>query len=135
MNAITTPASDASAEKWATASLATSAKFQTFVTVFSTIFPVTYLTVFIINLPVFTFHPATFRIVWGYEAQRSGEGPNMTWYGWILTSLFAASIVSIIAMMLPERLTRRIPLWIAWLSPILAIPIVVYTLMPFWTHR
>jgi len=135
VNAITTPASDASAEKWATASLATSAKFQTFVTVFSTIFPVTYLTVFIINLPVFTFHPATFRIVWGYEAQRSGEGPNMTWYGWILTSLFAASIVSIIAMMLPERLTRRIPLWIAWLSPILAIPIVVYTLMPFWTHR
>ena len=121
------------ATKPATTTLGTSAKFKTFVVTFSCVFPVTYLTTVILNLPLFTFHPATYRLAWGHEAARSGEGPNMTWYGWILTSVIVASIIGIAATLLPEGVTKRIPLWLIWLLPILATPIVAYTLMPFWT--
>jgi len=39
-----------------------------------------------------------------------------------------------LATMLPEGVTRRIPLALVWLVPVLAIPIMIYTLLPFWTH-
>ena len=32
----------------------------------------------------------------------------------------------------PARMTRRVPLFALWLLPILAVPIMAYTLMSFW---
>jgi hypothetical protein len=116
-------------------SLASSTAFRTVVIVFAIAFPVTYMVCVLLNLPLFTFHPATNRIVLGWEGPRSGEGPNMTWYGWTANALLVSCILGAIAAKLPERLAKRIPLALVWLLPILAIPIVVYTLMPFWTHR
>ena len=115
-------------------SLASSTKFKTFVIVYSVIHPVVYMVSVVWQLPLFTFHPATNRIVWGYEAARSGEGPNMTWYGWIATTVIVGVIVGLVATRLPDSMTNKIPLTLVWLLPILAIPVVVYTLMPFWTH-
>ena len=115
-------------------SLASSTKFKTFVIVYSVIHPVVYMVSVVWQLPLFTFHPATNRIVWGYEAARSGEGPNMTWYGWIATTVIVGVIVGLVATRLPYSMTNKIPLTLVWLLPILAIPVVVYTLMPFWTH-
>ena len=115
-------------------SLASSTKFKTFVIVYSIIHPVMYMVSVVWQLPLFTFHPATNRIVWGYEAARSGEGPNMTWYGWIATTVIVGVIVGLVATRLPDSMTNKIPLTLVWLLPILAIPVVVYTLMPFWTH-
>jgi hypothetical protein len=115
-------------------SLASSTKFKTFVIVYSVIHPVMYMVSVVWQLPLFTFHPATNRIVWGYEAARSGEGPNMTWYGWIATTVIVGVIVGLVATRLPDSMTNKIPLTLVWLLPILAIPVVVYTLMPFWTH-
>jgi hypothetical protein len=113
--------------------LAASVKFKTFATSFSISGTVIYCVVQYFNWPLFTFHPATDRIVWGYEAARSGEGPNMLWYGWSVTTILLAAAIGIIAMMLPERITRKIPLSLAWIFPILAIPYVIYSLMPWWT--
>ncbi len=118
-----------------TTSLASSTKFRTFVIVYAIVHPVMYMISVVWQLPLLTFHPATNRIVWGYEAARSGEGPNMTWYGWIAAALLVSSIAGMIATRLPERMAKKIPLALVWLLPILAIPVVVYTLMPFWTHR
>ena len=118
----------------ATSSLASSTKFRTFVIVYAIVHPVMYMISVVWQLPLFTFHPATNRIVWGYEAARSGEGPNMTWYGWIATTIIVGVIVGIVATRLPESMTKKIPLSLVWLLPILAIPVVVYTLMSFWTH-
>ena len=112
-------------------SLASSTKFKTFVIVYSVIHPVMYMVSVVWQLPLFTFHPATNRIVWGYEAARSGEGPNMTWYGWIATTVIVGVIVGLVATRLPDSMTNKIPLTLVWLHPILAIPAVVYTLMPF----
>jgi hypothetical protein len=114
-------------------SLAASAKFKTFATTFSISGPVVYCLIQYFNYPLFTFHPATDRIVWGYEAARSGEGPNMLWYGWSATTILIAAALGVIAMLLPDRITRRIPLSLVWIFPILAIPYIIYSLMPWWT--
>jgi hypothetical protein len=118
----------------AVSSLASSARFKTFALTFSTFGPVIYSLCLFFNWPMFTFHPATNRIVWGFEAARSGEGPNMLWYGWTATTVLAATVLGIVATLLPESVTRKIPLVLIWLLPMLAIPYVVYTLMPWWTH-
>jgi hypothetical protein len=110
-----------------------SSKFGTFVAAFSITGPVVYCLTQYFNYPLFTFHPATNRIVWGYEAARSGEGPNMLWYGWSATTILIAAVLGIIAMMLPERIIRKIPLSLVWILPILSIPYIVYSLMPWWT--
>ena len=115
-----------------TSSLASSTKFKTFALTFSTVGPVAYCVIQFFNWPLVTFHPATNRLVWGYEGPRPGEGPNMLWYGWTLTALIVVTALGIIAMMLPERVTRKIPLNLVWLLPILAIPYIVYSLMPWW---
>jgi hypothetical protein len=116
-----------------TSSLAASAKFKTFAVAFSVSGPIIYCLCIFFNLPLFTYHPAVNRFAWGLEAARSGEGPNMLWYGWTATTLILATIVGIVATMLPERFTRIIPLALIWLLPILAIPYVFYTLLPWWT--
>jgi len=113
-------------------SLAASSKFKTFVTTFSITGPVVYCLVQYFNYPLITFHPATDRLVWGYEAARSGEGPNMLWYGWTATTILIAAALGIIAMMLPERISRKLPLALVWIFPILAIPYIIYSLMPWW---
>jgi hypothetical protein len=119
-------------------SLAASSAFGKFVTTFSISGPVVYCLIQYFNYPLFTFHPATNRIVWGYEAARSGEGPNMLWYGWSVTTILIAAALGILAMMLPDRIARKIPLSLVWILPILAIPYVIYSLMPWWilaAHR
>ncbi len=114
-------------------SLAASGKFKTFATVFSISGPVVYCIIQFLNWPLVTFWPATDRLVWGYEGGRSGEGPNMLWYGWTLSTILIAAALGIIAMLLPERITSKIPLSLVWIFPVLSIPYVIYSLMPWWT--
>jgi hypothetical protein len=114
-------------------SLAQSRKFKAFATTFSISGPVVYCAVEFLNWPLVTYWPATNRLVWGYEAMTKGEGPNMLWYGWTLTTILIAAALGIVAMMLPERITNKIPLALVWIFPILAIPYVIYALMPWWT--
>jgi hypothetical protein len=40
----------------------------------------------------------------------------------------------VVATFLPEPITRKIPLALAWIVPVLAIPLLFYSLMPFWTR-
>ena len=115
-------------------SLAGSSKFKAFATVFSISGPVAYCVIQYLNWPLVTFWPATNRLVWGYEGGLTGQGPNMLWYGWTVTTILIAAGLGIIAMMLPERISRKIPLALVWIFPILTIPYVIYSLMPWWTH-
>jgi hypothetical protein len=117
-----------------TAPVATSAKLRTFVLTFSTVGPVAYLVALYMNWPVFTYHPATNRFAWGLEAARSGEGPNMTWYGWTLTALLTAAVLGFLATLLPERIAKRIPLSLVWILPWLAIPFLAWDLRQWWFH-
>ncbi|HEY6256203.1 MAG TPA: hypothetical protein VIY51_10470 [Xanthobacteraceae bacterium] len=134
MNTSTATTTTTSGAKASAASVAASSKLKTFAISFSTSAPVIYITCLIFNWPLFTFHPVTNRIVFGWEGPRPGEGPNMLWYGWTASTVLAATVVGIVATMLPEHIVKRIPLNLVWLLPILAIPYVVYSLMPWWTH-
>jgi hypothetical protein len=118
----------------ATSSLASSTKFRTFAITFAVVGSLTYLVCLFFNWPLFTFHPATNRIVLGWEAARSGEGPNMTWYGWTAMALLVGSVVGFLATLLPESMTRKIPLTLVWLVPILAVPYLAWDLRQWWFH-
>jgi hypothetical protein len=118
----------------ATSSLASSTKFRTFAITFAVVGSLTYLVCLFFNWPLFTFHPATNRIALGWEAARSGEGPNMTWYGWTAMALLVGSVVGFLATLLPESTTRKIPLTLVWLIPILAVPYLAWDLRQWWFH-
>jgi hypothetical protein len=118
----------------ATSSWASSTKVKTFAITFATVGPVIYMICLQMNWPLFTYHPATNRIAFGWEAARSGEGPNMTWYGWTAMTLLVGTVVSFLATLLPESVTRKIPLILVWLLPILAIPYLIYDLRQWWFH-
>jgi hypothetical protein len=114
-------------------SLAASRKFGAFATVFSICGPVIYCLVQYLNYPLFTYWPAINRFAWGFGPPSNDNGPNMLWYGWTITTLLIAAALGLVATRVPERLIKQIPLWLVWLLPILAIPYVVYSLMPWWT--
>jgi hypothetical protein len=114
-------------------SVATAARLGAFAIIFSTAFPLIYLISEQLNVPLFTFHPATNRIELGYGPPRSGEGPTMYWYGWTALSLIASAILGALGTTLPASVIRRIPLLLVWLLPILAMLPLAYALMPFWT--
>jgi hypothetical protein len=135
-NTTTAPTAAASTArtKPATSPLARSARFRAFVFSFSITAPLVYLICLFWRLPLFTFHPATYRLVWGFGQPISGEGPVMYWYGWTANVLIISTIVGIIGAMLPESMTKRLPLVLVWLLPVLAVPFFIYSLMPNWTH-
>ena len=56
----------------------------------------------------------------------------MYWYGWIMSALVFGATVAFLATVLPERWTQRIPLYLTWLIPIMAIPLLAYSLREFW---
>jgi hypothetical protein len=117
-----------------TSSLAASTKFRTFAVTFAVVGPILYLICLFWNLPLVTYHPAVNRIDLGWTPPRSGEGPAMYWYGWTLTVLVVAAITGLLATMLPERVAKKIPLYLVWLLPVLAIPLLAYSLREFWLH-
>ena len=125
--------STATASKMQTASsLAASPKFKAFATTFSISSPVIYCLVQYFNYPLFTYWPAVRRFAWGFGPPSADIGPNMLWYGWSVTTVLIAGALGVIAMILPAHITKKLPLWLVWLLPILAIPYVVYSLMPWW---
>src|SRR5215472_18567824 len=54
-----------------------------------------------LNWPFFTYHPAVGKLDFWMQRPRSGEGPPMYWYGWLVLSAMTAVVVSTIATLLP----------------------------------
>jgi hypothetical protein len=116
-----------------TTNLASSPKFKTFAIAFAIVGTILYVCCDIFGWPLFSFHPGTNRVEWGYGPPRLNEGPVMYWYGWVVTTLIGASVAGFLATLLPENTTKNIPLLLLWLLPVVAVPVMAYTLMPFWT--
>jgi hypothetical protein len=113
----------------------TSSRVRTFVVVFAITSTIVYVLSDLLGWALFTIHPATGRFEWGQMPPRRGEGPVMYWYGWVVTTAIISTVVAFLATFLPESVTRRIPLFLLWLLPVLAVPIMFWTLMSFWTHK
>jgi hypothetical protein len=107
--------------------------FGKFALVFGITFFVTYVVCLFKGWPLFSFHPATNRLAWGYELARRGEGPVMYWYGWVVTCLIVGTIAGVLGTFLPDSVVRRIPPALTWILLILAFPLMVYSLMGMLT--
>lgn len=115
-------------------SLASSTAFKTFAIVFGFATAALYVLCDMMNWPLFTYHPATNQVDLFYVRPRRGEGPAMYWYGWTATSMLAAAALGFLATLLPQKVADKIPLALVWIVPVLAIPLLFYSLMPFWTR-
>ena len=109
-----------------------SSRFGTFALVFGICFAIFYVVCDMAALPMFTYHPGTDRIEPGFAPPRRDEGTAMYWYGWIATSALGASILGILAALLPEKIRSRIPLALAWVVPVVLLPALVYSLKFYW---
>jgi len=105
---------------------------RTFVVTFALVGTLTYCICLFFNWPMFTYHPAVNRFESGYGPSKSGEGPAMYWYGWVLSSLIVSTVVGFLATLLPENVAKKIPLILVWLLPILAIPYLIWDLRQWW---
>jgi len=128
----TTTETPAAAPKVSAPSLAQSATFRTFVTVFALATPIIYVVCEMRNWPLFTYHPGTNRLDLGWSAAVRDQGPAMYWYGWTATMLIGSAILGGSATMMPENVTKKIPLSLVWILPLAAVPILIYALRFFW---
>ena len=102
------------------------------VAVFAAAFGVFYGLCDVWRWPLFSYYPATGRLVWGYAVETADDGPAMYWYGWIVSAMLAALGTAMVAMSLPLSWRRLISLHIAWLVPLLMVPVMAYTLRVYW---
>lgn len=107
-------------------------RFGTFALAFGVSFGILYVVCDMAALPMFTYHPATDRIDWGYAAARRDEGPAMYWYGWIANSALGASVLGTLACWLPQKIRDCIPPALSWFVPIALLPILIYSLKFYW---
>jgi ABC-type antimicrobial peptide transport system permease subunit len=111
---------------------APASRFGTFALVFGVSFAIFYTVCDMAGWPMFTYHPGTDRIDPGFARARRDEGPAMYWYGWIASSALGASILGVLAALLPAWIARRIPPALAWVVPIALLPVLVYSLKFYW---
>jgi DNA-binding transcriptional LysR family regulator len=114
------------------ASLASSATFGTFATVFAMATPVLYVICDMQNWPLFTYHPGTNRVDLGWAAAVRDEGPAIYWYGWTASTLIGAAVLGLLATLLPAGVTRKLPLALVWILPLAVLPVLIYSLKFFW---
>ena len=115
-----------------TSAAAASATFRTFAVVFAIVTPIIYTACEMRNWPLFTYHPGTNRFDLGWAAAVRDQGPAMYWYGWTATTLIGGAILGLLATMLPQQVTRKIPLALTWIAPLAVVPVLIYALRFFW---
>jgi hypothetical protein len=82
-------------------------KFDVFTFTFGIAFAILYTICVWRNWPLFTYHPAVNRFDLFWNPGRSGEGPAMHWYGWLVVSAAGASVLGWIATIIPSQWLHR----------------------------
>ena len=85
----------------------TMSRFRAFAFTFGIAFAILYTICVWRNWPAFTYHPAVNKLDFGWNPGRSGEGPAMHWYGWLVVSAAGASLFGWIATMVPSQWLHR----------------------------
>jgi hypothetical protein len=105
---------------------------RAFVVAFAVLVPAIYTLCEMQNWPLFTYHPGTGRLDWGYAPAVRDEGPAMYWYGWVTNSLGGGALLAGLAAAMAGPGGTRWPLWPAWVAPLVAIPLLIYALRYYW---
>ena len=80
------------------------------------------------NWALVTYHPRLGE--WEWLTKPSKSGPAMYWFGWIGTTILAASAISLLALPLTRR--WQPPVWIGWAVPLAVMAVFVYLLRSFF---
>ncbi len=94
--------------------------------VFSASFAVLYLISMYYNLALITYHPALKQVEW--LTARPKAGPAMYWYGWLLTAALGSTVISALALALPDRWLARFSSGWSWAVPLAVLLFFVYLL-------
>jgi len=82
-------------------------KFGAFAITFAVAFAVLYTLLEQMNWPMFTYHPAVNKVDLWRQAARSGEGPPMYWYGWLVNASIGALVIAAVASFTPIKWMQR----------------------------
>jgi hypothetical protein len=82
-------------------------KFGTFAITFGVAFIILYTLFERQNWPLFTYHPAVGKVDFGMQPARSGEGPPMYWYGWVLLAAISATVLGWLATFVSSQRLQR----------------------------
>jgi hypothetical protein len=83
-------------------------KSATFAITFAIAFAIVYTVFERLNWPFFTYHPAVGKVDFWMHAARSGEGPPMYWYGWLVLSGLVALVVAWPATLVPRTRLQQV---------------------------
>jgi hypothetical protein len=78
------------------------------------------------NWPMFTYFPALNTFHWGLVAMNEESGPPMFWYGWVAYAVLVGLALSVITLLLPQRITDPVLAVLCWLVPLGAIAFIGY---------
>jgi hypothetical protein len=96
--------------------------------IFAAAFAIAYVLSVEANWALVTYHPRINE--WEFLTRPSKSGPAMYWFGWIATTILAASAVSLLAYPLTRR--WQPPVWIGWAIPLAVMVAFVYLLRSFF---
>lgn len=108
-------------------------RFERLFPIFGIAFALAYGPVMNNNWSLATYQPK--QGIWQFGVNPGIQGgPPMYWYGFVLTSLVIALVVTAIAALIPERVYSRIP-WpnLTWLLPLCSMIYIGYVLLPYFT--
>ena len=104
-----------------------------FARIFALAAPLIYVVCELMNWPVFTYHPGTGRLDWGFAPPIVDEGPAMYWFGWTLSMALGGGLIAGLGALAPG-VARRLPLALSWLFALACIPLYLYALRFYWLH-
>jgi hypothetical protein len=105
---------------------------ETAVMVFSATFAVFYGLCDVYRWPLFSYYPATGLIEWGWKPETAEDGPAMYWYGWVVSSCLGSTLSAALAVVLPATWRACLSPRLAWVVPLIMVPVMAYTLRVYW---
>lgn len=96
--------------------------------IFAAAFAVIYVIAVEANWALMTYHPRIGE--WEWLTRPAKSGPAMYWFGWIGTSLLAATALSLVALPVTRRWPP--PVWIGWAVPLAVMAVFVYLMRKFF---
>ena len=113
--------------------------FRRFAFAYGTAFAVVYVIAVAKDLALFTVFPSLGIVLVGTHHTRDVTDPAMGflvpamyWYGWTATAAIGASIVGLVAALLPERWTRQFWSGWLWVIPVTSMIACLYLTLPWF---
>ncbi len=115
--------------------------FRRFAFAYGAAFAILYVVARARGLALFTVYPSLGVVLPGMHRSRDVAdpaieflAPEMWWYGWTATAALGASLVGLLAALVPETIWCRLRLEWLWLIPVIAMAACVDLAMP-WLRR